>query len=264
MSEELEYSPAALDSRNLLLDVDAVIYVEGVDDKLFWPKIFGKFSNKVFSFEDVGGKPELMKKIRILKENNSNFLIATDLDYSYFIEEGFDHSNVITTYGHSIENTLIQRESIIEIVENSSNIDRGKLISQYEEFSENIDLIISGLLHVDLFCHENNIKSVIGKNIDKFSKSSKTFYICEDKVKRFKSEIYIPDEIEYKKIIIKKLSTLRFTSLDLINGHFLFSSLLKFVICNSEGFRDSLNFSSDSLLTTLLVSFKSMFNIVSL
>lgn len=260
MSEDFEYSPEALDSRKLLLEVDAVIYVEGVDDKLFWPKIFNSFSDKVFIFEDVGGKPELLKKLKILRENNSNFIIAIDLDYSYFIEEGFGHSNVITTYGHSIENTLIQKQSVIEIVENSSDIDREKLIKRYEEFCENINMIVDRLLHVDIFCCEQDIKSVIGKNIAKYAKSDKTYCVCEEKINKFKSEVCIPDEIIYKRDLVRTLSKLHLSPLDLVNGHFLFSSLLRFVVFNSEGFRERFNFTSDSLLTTLLLNFKSIFN----
>jgi hypothetical protein len=260
MTDTIEYSPEALNVRNNFFEVDAIVYVEGVDDKLFWPKIFSKFSGKVFLFEDVGGKPELLKKIKILKENNSRFIVATDLDYSFFIEEGLNHSNVITTYGHSIENTLIQKSSIIEIVENSSDINKGRIISLYEDFYENINSIIGSLLHIDIFCSENNIKSIIGKNVGKFAKSKKTYCICDKKIITHKSSIDIPNELECKENLNFRLASLRFTSLDLINGHFLLSSLLRFVVINSEGFRESLKFSSDSLLTTLLISFKNIFD----
>lgn len=259
MSDDFEYSPEALDSRKYLLDVDAVIYVEGVDDELFWPKVFRKFSNKTFFFENVGGKRELLKKFEILKENNSHFIIATDLDYSFSIEE-FNHSNVIKTYGHSIENTLIQKSSIIEILENSNNKGNSHALSEYRVFNENIKLIIEGLLHLDIFCCETDVKSIIGKNITKFTETSKTYRVCEGKIKRFKSTINIPNEANYKQELMLKLSEIKLTSLDLINGHFLFSGLLKLIVSNSEGFRDSYSLTSDSLLTTLLILFKSIFN----
>lgn len=259
MSEDFEYSPDALDSRRYLLDVDAVVYVEGVDDVLFWPKVFNKFSRKKFSFEEVGGKRELLKKIEILKENNSDFIIATDLDYSFFIEE-FNHSNVIKTYGHSIENTLIQKNSIIEILESSSNKSTGDIINECQEFHKNIDKIIESLLYLDIFCCEKDIKSVIGKNIAKFTITTKTYHVCDEKIDTFKSTINIPNEIDYKKELMLILSALKLSSLDLINGHFLFSGLLKLIVYNSQGFRDSYNLTSDSLLTTLLALFKSLFN----
>lgn len=175
MNDDFEYSPEALDSRKWLLDVDAVVYVEGIDDELFWPKIFNKFSSRVFSFEQVGGKPELVKKMKILKDNNSEFIIATDSDYSLFIEE-FDHENIIKTFGHSIENTLIQKESIIEIVENSSNKKNQDIIAQYQFFQNNIDQIVYELLYIDIFCYENDHKSVIGKSAEKFTKSKNSYF----------------------------------------------------------------------------------------
>lgn len=258
MNDDFEYSPEALDSRKWLLDVDAVVYVEGIDDELFWPKIFNKFSSRDFSFEQVGGKPELIKKMKILKDNNSEFIIATDSDYSLFIEE-FDHENIIKKFGHSIENTLIQKESIIEIVENSSNKKNKDIISQYQLFQNNIDQLVYELLHIDIFCYENDHKSVIGKSAEKFTKSKNSYFFCDKKIAILKIGINMPNEEACKEKLNIDMCKLNLNSLDVINGHFLKSSFLKFVIFNSEGFREKYNLSSDSLLTNLLISFRNIF-----
>ncbi|WAI86932.1 hypothetical protein SC65A3_00382 [Psychrobacter sp. SC65A.3] len=260
MTDTLDYSPEALDIRNEFFEVDAVIYVEGVDDEKFWPEIFDLFSNKVFKFESVQGKPELLKVFEILKENNSRFLIATDSDYSIFFEESFDHPNVIKTYGHSIENTLIQKDSILQVSKLSSIKNKTELNSEYKIFASSIDLIVDELLTHEIYCCENNISSVIGKRFEKFSKARSGYVVDNKLVDSFKTSCSLMEEEKYKKEVNSVVEKLKYTSLDIVNGHLLISGLLRFIKFNSNGFRSSLNISNDSLLIILLATLKNIFN----
>lgn len=108
--DELSYSSNALNVFDKFLEVEKIIFVEGVDDETFWDKVIGEFYNYSYRVESLDGKPQVIKRLNDLRENpNLEYYVAMDYDYSYFNDEIESHPQLMFTYGHSIENSLIQK-----------------------------------------------------------------------------------------------------------------------------------------------------------
>lgn len=256
--DSLAYSTDALNVIDDLYEVSTVIYVEGSDDVIFWRKIFKRFYSKSFEVIDLGGKPELIKIAESLKEDESlGYIVAFDLDYSIFNNELPNHPNIVTTFGHSIENTLIQKKAIFTLAENCGLNNENLLNIEFNILYSSIKVIVDELLSLDVHNYSNNKKSVIGKNIQKFSKKGKVYRI---KKQDLSSYISISLDVDFDKNIRATYDSSRLTVIDVINGHFLLSILLKFLDLNSKSFRSSLDLSNDALLMNLLSIFDGFFN----
>lgn len=256
--DSLTYSTDALNVIDELYEVETIIYVEGNDDVIFWRKIFKRFYNKTFKVIDLGGKPELLKIAGSLQSDKElEYVVAFDLDYSIFNDEIPKHPNIVTTFGHSIENSLIQKKAVFTLAENCGFNDQKLLNVEFNVLYSSIDTIVSELLPLDIYNYANDKKSVIGKNIQKFSKKGKVYRIRKQDL-----TIYInPDiDIDFVKNVKSIYEESRLGVMDVINGHFLFSALIKFLNINSKGFRDSLNLSNDALLMSLLTNFDGFFD----
>ena len=113
----------------------------------------------------------------------------------------------------------------------------------------------------DIYCYSQGIKSLIGNNVDKFipDKSiSKQYDINEEVIVNFTQSIDIDNE--YALEVKSKLQSSRYEAIDIINGHFLVSMLLKFISYNSKNFRKTMKLSTDGLLFTLFNAFDTQFN----
>lgn len=256
--DSLAYSTDALNVIDDLYEVSTVIYVEGSDDVIFWRKIFKRFYSKSFEVIDLGGKPELIKIAESLKEDESlGYIVAFDLDYSIFNNELPNHPNIVTTFGHSIENTLIQKKAIFTLAENCGLTNESLLNIEFNILYSSIKVIVDELLSLDVHNYSNNKKSVIGKNIQKFSKKGKVYRIKKQDLSSYISSSL---DVDFDKKIRATYGSSRLTVIDVINGHFLLSILLKFLDLNSKNFRSSLDLSNDALLMNLLSIFDGFFN----
>lgn len=256
--DSLIYSTDALNVIDDLYEVSTIIYVEGSDDVIFWRKIFKRFYSKTFEVIDLGGKPELIKIAESLREDEDlEYIVAFDLDYSIFNNELPSHPNIVTTFGHSIENTLIQKKAIFTLAENCGLTNESFLNTEFDILYSSIKVIVDELLSLDVYNYNNDKKSVIGKNIQKFSKKGKVY-----RIKKQDLSLYVSSslDMDFDKSIRATYDSSRLTVMDVINGHFLFSILLKFLDLNSKSFRSSLDLSNDALLMNLLSVFDGFFS----
>lgn len=254
--DELNYSSNALNVLDKFLEVEKVIFVEGVDDETFWDKVIGQFYNHSYEVKSLNGKSNVIEKLNDLRENpNLEFYVAMDYDYSYFNDEIEPHSQLMFTYGYSIENSLIQKNVIKELMKNCGQRNFKEIEDEYNSFENSIIMLINLCLIKDIYCYDNGIESLIGKNISKFcgNRNPEGYKLEEKDITKFSEKITLNEMVENN--YQNKLDTSKFKPIDILNGHFLFSMLLKFVIRNSKAFREKLSLSNDGLLLILFSVF---------
>ncbi len=260
--DELAYSSDALNVLDEFYEVSVMVYVEGVDDEIFWNKIIRTFYNEEFQVESLGGKEEVKKAFEALQVDDTlSYFVASDADYSYFNNEIIESDRILLTYGYSIENTLIQKDSIMQLLLNVGTHNKQKAENEFSVLEGSIDKLINYSLAKDIYCYSQGIKSLIGNNVDKFipDKSiSKQYDINEEVIVNFTQSIDIDNE--YALEVNSKLQSSRYEAIDIINGHFLVSMLLKFISYNSKNFRKTMKLSTDGLLFTLFNAFDTQFN----
>lgn len=108
-SNSLEHSNDGISVLYQFNETKVMLYVEGVDDIPFWNGIFSKYAPKGFyELEQTHGKKGLKKYIDGICDGSlKNVMVACDSDYSSFSEnQSISHPLIVTTYGHSIENSM--------------------------------------------------------------------------------------------------------------------------------------------------------------
>ncbi|HBM2026214.1 TPA: DUF4435 domain-containing protein, partial [Acinetobacter baumannii] len=124
----LEYSTDAKNILNDFYEVDKILYVEGIDDKVFWGILFDRYSDKTVEIIDVGGVENLKPYIEQIERSEIlNAYVACDQDYNFFKDKEW-HNKVICTFGHSIENSLVSRETICDVVRGFSKSNKKSTI----------------------------------------------------------------------------------------------------------------------------------------
>lgn len=108
-SNSLAHSNGGISVLNQFYGTNVMLYVEGDDDIPFWDNLFRRFSPPNFyTIEQTHGKEVLQTYINGIKDGTlSNVMVACDSDYSALLEtEIVTHPLIVTTFGHSIENTM--------------------------------------------------------------------------------------------------------------------------------------------------------------
>ena len=142
--DELAYSSDALNVLDEFYEVSVMVYVEGVDDEIFWNKIIRTFYNEEFQVESLGGKEEVKKAFEALQVDDTlSYFVASDADYSYFNNEIIESDRILLTYGYSIENTLIQKDSIMQLLLNVGTHNKQKAENEFSVLEGSIDKLIN-------------------------------------------------------------------------------------------------------------------------
>ena len=107
-SNKLEHSNEGSSVLNQFYGTRVILYVEGDDDIPFWNELFKRYAPvKFFTLEQTHGKEGLKRYIKGIKDGTiHNVMVACDSDYADFEEDFISHPLIVTTYGHSIENTM--------------------------------------------------------------------------------------------------------------------------------------------------------------
>lgn len=220
--DSLEYSTDALEVKGAFYNKEITIYVEGIDDPIFWTEIL-KLVNKEAYIEDVGGCNELEKYIKKITEEDAEFYIATDRDHSDFLDVNHLHSEkILFTYGHSIENTMYKCNSINEIIIKYSRKVNLNLKVEIQNILTNFENKIDDLLVYDIASRRygKGIK-VFGNTCARFLKNKNSTEICETKINEFILSIkenFTEDEIQNTSQLINNIAK---TKWFLVKGHFI-------------------------------------------
>ncbi|WP_418343388.1 DUF4435 domain-containing protein [Raoultella ornithinolytica] len=230
MSKGIPRGLKALSVMNRFKRVSAVLYVEGPTDRVFWKTLLDAKGIENISIEIAGSCTIIDDYINKILNENLEIFVARDKDYKYTLNKIPQHERVLFTFGHSIENTLVYNEAIIDI---------GRSIGGEEEYcSLSVqswhEYIINQLqpLVIREFANEaiGSGLSILGDHGDNLF--GKTWHSDKFPTERILKKIEEIDEIisaqdiqAATNIVVEKCNDIYCY----IRGHFLFSLALKFV-----------------------------------
>ena len=254
------WSDDALSTKALFYDVDIILYVEGIDDIRFWEILFEKLSPLKIIVEDLAGCEKVKEMAYKISIGKIRGIAALDKDLHFFTNSYIQHSNVLYTKGYSIENTLINPNTLIKLICNlgkyqKRNINKTEIL----DWLENLYIDTKDLISLDIYTHMEGIgESIIGNYGDKFLNTSSA-KICQEKLNRFfikLKEKFLTDEL------LKKLRT-EYEDQNLsdwLKGHFLFTSAHRFISHYLEKKGRKTNLSKEGFYATVLSVFEVDFN----
>ncbi|MGB3312594.1 MAG: DUF4435 domain-containing protein [Nodosilinea sp.] len=258
---DFSYSTEAKNVLNQFYGVEKILYVEGDDDVPFWECIFDKLSPFSVKVQDVGGKPEAKKYAAEIISGSADYLVAMDADYDKLFSQE-NHPNIIYTYGHSIENSMVTEATLTKLLQHTSKLPR-RLIPEFlpEKWLSEISEVVKPLVLYDIASREDEIGcSVMPDNCDMFFKTRKSCDLCRDKIFCYIDDLLIEFDSERLLKISLILSEIGLSILDMINGHFLKSATLRFLKSTVESLKSSISISNDMLFASLMIAFESLFD----
>ena len=258
----LEYSDDAMNVLSRFHERDVMVYVEGIDDVQFWEIVFSNTSSLKVKIEPTGGAGELNKVIEKIENGRINAIAACNLDHRLPDRLTSTSNNIIYTYGHSIENTIICENTIRSVIvaharTAKANISPADLILWRAEFYLTIKELV--LLDVANFIHKKGVP-VVGDNCSKFLTEGASDKLCQAKlrthIKRIRANF---NDVDLNEIEKKIKSAMRVFT-DYIRGHFLFSIYLKYTLNRIRELKSNASLSVDAFYAGLLIAFNSAFN----
>lgn len=258
---DITYSGEARNVLNLFHRVEKMLYVEGDDDILFWELIFKKLSHFSVRVQKVGGKEEIKKYIDEVISGQATYLIAMDSDFDKFTSQKH-HANIISTFGYSIENTIITGsvlDKVLRTVCKVQDCDMPKNLSK--EWLYELEKKVTPLI---LYAITNNKQklgyAIIPDNSDRFMKSPKSCEICEQKINSYLDNLPIEISEEQQVNIYTTLDLQRLSFLDVIFGHFLMSAAFRLIKVKTEELRTNIPISREMFFSSLFLAFESLFD----
>lgn len=258
---ELEYSLDAKNVLNKFHGVEKILYVEGGDDIPFWELMFEKLSTISVKVEEVGGKLEITKHIDIILSGEAEYLVAMDSDYGYFGDLP-EHKNILCTYGYSIENTLISKETLFKVIRNVGKITKREFQEEaISDWLESVASTIDDLIVLDVINTQDGIgMKVIPDNSDRFMSSTNTFNLCSHKISDYINALNF--EIDPRRIreCNAAIKALPLSSIDILKGHFLLSAAMRFIKVTISSMRSQVSISREMLFGLLITALETIFD----
>jgi len=259
----LDFSTEALNVYSAFLGAEKMLYVEGEDDIAFWSVILNAFDINNIEIQDVGGDDELAKYIEKIRSNDLEALVAKDTDFS-LLEDGYEViDNVMTTYGHSIENTLICPIVLQKILKAHGRIilsvaEKESCLDWFNEFKSSFNELVK----YDAL-NEIQLKglNVLFGNCSAFMRSRLSPIPCENKIIEHINNKNLREHFDdYLSEIADKVETVEQNVSDFIRGHLLFSGALRYInhIISSKG--SNKNTSNDVLFSGAVLALENTFN----
>ncbi|WP_017299560.1 DUF4435 domain-containing protein [Nodosilinea nodulosa] len=258
---KLEYSTEASNVINRFYKVDSMVYVEGDDDVAFWEWMFEKLSTISIEIQPVGGKPEVKKYADKIANGELNAIVAMDTDFS-ILGRLPEHSNILLTYGYSIENTIISSSSVRIALKNIARLSSKSIpIEVCNQWIEGLHTSTDTLVLYDMVNYlDASGVCVVGDNCSRFLKSKTSVEICDNKILDFIRKLGLILDEERKSVLEEQLRNLGRTLRDFIRGHFLFSAAHCFISNYIKTHKSPVSLSREALYSNLLLSFQQIFD----
>jgi hypothetical protein len=204
-----------------------IVIVEGQDDVPFWGILFpSEIDGYKCKFKPVGGR-EIERYVAQVYESKANFAVALDSDYGLFMNKIHDHSQIVETSVHSIENLIISPQTLAEIICVESRMDDYN-IENITTWLEHFDQTAYDLMIADYLIQKECLgKQCLGKSCFRFLENSKTKapYFDIKKVVDFIKSLCVHEDIfKATKEELKSYKPSR-----QIKGHFFFGASLCFI-----------------------------------
>ena len=258
---DFDYSVAAKNVLNKFYNVDKMVYVEGEDDIPFWEFIFDKFAGCSVEVESVGGKPELIKVVKGIEDENAEYLVAMDSDFDIF-KYSISHCKVIKTPGYSIENTLVTSESLAKIIKTlaripAKDVPRGQCV----EWLDKVNNVIKNLVILDVANEMggHGLKVAL-ESSDRFMISNASCDLCPEKIDEFIESIQLSVTEATISDIDKVINDLGLSYIDVVRGHFLLSASLRFIRTTVRTIGKNISISMDALYANMISVFENTFD----
>ncbi|TDX86653.1 DUF4435 domain-containing protein [Epilithonimonas xixisoli] len=255
--DNLEYSTAALEAKALFYNKKAVLYVEGIDDPLFWYEFTSKLSLDLH-IEEIGGGENLEKIIDKIIEDDARIYVALDRDYLDFYDEEvkqrYIHDRVLLTYGHSIENTLYNSKILNEVIKSYVRVTDFDKIQEIEECFQMFEQDVKNLLIFDILSNKfNSSVKILGDSCMRHLKSAKSLNLCPNKILSYIQDLPINYANELKIDIENKIDNSDKTISQIIKGHYLTSFVINLIKSYIKRFRNKeITFSNDNLYSSII------------
>lgn len=243
-------TPSGIRNTHLFHNGYYVVIVEGSSDSPFWGNFFpNEVNGYKRKLKPVGGRLEVQQYINELLSNKAKFAVAIDSDYRLLLNRLHNHSRIIETRCHSIENIMLCPSAIASIIRSLSyNAEYEVLVA--DTWLESFDLATHPLMVADLIIEKNNlVKQCVGENCSPFliKKHDPTFDTI--KISNLIERLNLPkEEFDETNKELEKVRP-RFH----IRGHFLFSAVLCFISHEVKKIRrKSVSISNDSFYALLV------------
>ena len=226
--DSLEYSTAALEAKNLFYNKKIIVYVEGIEDTLFWDYLFD-IGGVDAHMEDVGGNNEIDKYINDIIDNDADFYVACDRDHSDYIDEEKQHLRIIKTYGYSIENSMYNIEELNQVI---SKLSKRKLnlSAEITKWCDSFSNSVYELIKLDIANHKYQKGiSIFGDNCYPFLTGQTSHKICSTKTSKFIANVkehFTNEELQAVEALITK-SKKGFWFM--IKGHFITHAVMNLI-----------------------------------
>lgn len=259
----LEYSDAALNVRAAFFGASKMLYVEGEDDVIFWEAVLRTFGKSGFKVEAVGGIEELKKKIGKIEARQIDSAAAKDSDFSRLEPTAKAVANVIVTYAHSIENTLITPSSLYELAKIYGRIPDGVISeADFDVWLSDLELSFEDLVFYDAANQINELGvSVLSDNCTRFMLNQQS---CAPSAQKISAAVLQHSQnaalhqgmLDLKVLFAGSGSR----AVDFMRGHFLASAAMKKVnrLLSGNGASKAVN--NDSFTSSLMMGFGNVFN----
>ena len=234
-----------------------LIIVEGSSDRPFWSNFFpNEFNGYKRKIKPVGGRPEVQKYIDIMLDSDeAKFIVAIDSDYRLLLNRLYNHTRIVETKGHSIENLMLFTFSITSIIQNLSH-DIEYNVHSVNSWLAEFDVITYPLMIADLLVEKNNIgKPCVKENCFSLLIKNNVPKFDSRKINDFITTLNLDNE-EFNELaqLLKDFKP-RFH----IRGHFFSSAVLCFIsnevkkTCNKK----SLSIPNDTFYAMSIASLQS-------
>jgi len=257
--DDLIYSIEAQNVLNLFYSADYMVYVEGKDDIPFWEHLFSRFYKKKVEVQDVGCSTALIEYMENIISNKLDAIVACDSDFNAF-NTRYKHNKIIRTYGYSIENSLICKQTVIKVIKSLAKIPTRKIpLDVINTWFEHFDNSTKKLILFDMYNHFKELGvCVTGDNCTKFLKSNKSAELCLNKINAHIEKIGFDIDDEFITSIQTTLAENDRAIHHYIRGHFLFSAIAKLVSIIVRTYENKASISNDALFSALILAFESV------
>ncbi|OBT30903.1 hypothetical protein A9262_10715 [Vibrio splendidus] len=238
-----------------------MLYVEGEDDVVFWEVVFEKTTNLSVKVESVDGVKELNKYIKKVIDDDIEGFVARDSDFTLLDEAYKSHPKVISTFGHSIENSIVCPNVLNKVIKShgrlpSSILDHHKSQQWLDDFYNKFGRFVIYDAYNDIHQLGN---SVLSDNCTALMHSQTSCNPCEVKVSSLYNKVSQSMCVEGFEIT-SKLQNAGRSDKDFVRGHFLFSGALKFVNHMISTLASKKKPSKDGFFGSSMLAFEAQFN----
>lgn len=222
-------------SKHRFLD-KPLIYVEGVDDVLFYKKLLGTDDLHI---EDAGNRDQCIKVAQAIRKEEHPFIVVLDGDYEILKRQRSFHRRVVILQRYSMENYLFEARTIENTIRNVLKVgdrkERAK--ADFENLEADIKNHLADLVVIDA-AHQlsGTNKAVCPRSGEQLLQNKATLDLDLHVAKKLCSEgaKHLPsDQIEDTKKLVRAYTKTR-RLVDLLRGHVVFDLIrrLHFIVVN--------------------------------